>query len=474
MPELLLALDAGTTGIRAMLIDPAGGVLGIDKQPIVSHHPAPGRVEQDAAALWATSQRVIAGAIAAAGRSIADVAAIGVTTQRASVVLWDRVTGEPVAPILVWSDLRGMQCYRDLRAAGFVAWPQAPSAKLPAALAIATNGVTRAAAGELCWGGVDAYLVARLSGGAVHATDLSNAWMTGYLDHQAGGWNHALLAHQGLPKALFPAIVDSWGQLGTTSALGCAVPLGAVIADQQAGLLAHDALGSGAYKVTYGTSAVLMASTGAVPASPHPTMPVEALGSVGGQTRFCVEGMVISAGSFIEWACGGLCLFESPAALAAAAASVADSGGVHIRPALVGLGAPHGRFDARGLIAGLGVTTTRAHLAHAALASIAYRIREIAAVIGTSGAMPVDGGIGASDTLLQLQADTLGRPVRRHSVREATAYGAAIGAGIGAGLLAESDLAGLARYDAEFMPAIGRDQADSEFSAWSAAIAVAA
>lgn len=473
MPELLLALDAGTTGVRAMLIDPAGNVLGVDRQPIASRHPAPDRVEQDGAELWTLSQRVIAGAIAAAGRRIADVAAIGVTTQRASTMVWDRASGEPVAPILVWSDLRGLQNYRDLRAAGFTAWPQVPSAKLPAALAMIDGGTARAAAGELRWGTVDAYLVARLSGGAVHATDLSNAWMTGYLDAD-GSWNQALLAHQGLPEAMFPVIVDSWGALGSVSALGNPLQLGAILADQQGGMLAHDALGSGACKVTYGTSAVLMASTGTAPASPHHTMPAEALCAVGGQPRYCVEGMVISAGSFIEWACGPLGLFENPAALAAAAASVADSGGVHIRPSLVGLGAPHGRFQARGLIAGLSMGTSRAHLARAALASIAHRIREIASIIAPSGPLPADGGIGTSDILLQLQADTLGRPVRRHAVREATAYGAAIAAGIGAGLLREADLAGFARYDAEFRPQISRERADAEFSAWAAAIAVSA
>ncbi|MBW8297303.1 FGGY family carbohydrate kinase [Sphingopyxis sp.] len=471
MPELLLALDAGTTGARAMLVDPAGTVLGVDKRPIASHFPAPGLVEQDPAEVWNICRAVIDGALAAAGRGIADVAAIGVTTQRASIVLWDRTTGEPVAPMLVWSDLRGMEEYRSLRARGFTAWPQVPSAKLPAAIALSGRDP-----GDLQWGTLDCWLTYRLSG--AHVTDASAAWLTGYYDYANGaGWDTALLAHQRLPAAMFPAQVASWGAIAQSApaVLGARVPITALIADQEAAMVAHGALGRGEWKATYGTSGVLMAGTGDAPQAIHNSMPAEALVFVGGRSRFCVEGMVITAGSLIEWLCNGLGLFASPAAMEAAAASVADARNVVVRPSLAGMGAPHGKFEARGLIAGLSFADGPGEVARAALQGIAFRFREIAEVIAAAlpvpEALPVAGGLSASDTLLQLQADALQRPVRRHAVREASAFGAALAAGMGVGLLDESDLTTLARYDAEFLPKVGSDEADAAFARWQTAIA---
>lgn len=474
MPELLLALDAGTTGARAMLVDPAGVVLGIDKRPIVSTYPAPGLVEQDPAGVWDICRAVIAGALAAAGRTMADVAVLGVTSQRASVVVWDRHTGQPVAPMLVWSDLRGMDAYRDLRAAGFTAWPQVPSAKLPAAIALSGKP-----AADLQWGTLDSWLVYCLSGGAAHVTDISCGWMTGYFDYAGGGgWNPALLEYQRLPESMFPALVESWGPIAWTApaALGAVVPITALIADQQAGMVAHGALERGAWKATYGTSGVLMANTGDQPMAPHFSMPAEALAFAGGERLFCIEGMVITAGSLVEWMCGALGLFASPSVLEAAAASVADSGGVIVRPSLAGMGAPHGRFEARGMIAGLNLGSGPAQVARAALQGIAHRFRDIVDVIEKAlpvlEALPADGGLSASDTLLQLQADTLQRPVRRHAVPEGTAYGAALAAGLGAGLLDAADLSAVVRYGREFHPAVTRDQADAAYAAWRAAVDV--
>lgn len=470
--HLLLALDAGTTGARAMLVDPAGAVLGVDKRPIANHFPAPGLVEQNADAVWDICRAVIDGALAAAGRGIADVAAIGVTTQRASVVLWDRATGEAVAPMLVWSDLRGMNEYKRLRAAGFTGWPQVPSAKLPAAIAMSGRDPA-----TLQWGTLDSWLIYRLSG--AHVTDASAGWMTGYYDYaRGGGWDAALIDHQRLPTSMFPAQVESWGTIATSNpaVLGARVPITALVADQQAAMVAHASLERGAWKATYGTSGVLMAGTGDVPETIHSSMPAEALAFADGRPRFCIEGMVITTGSMIEWLCGGLGLFASPAAMEAAAASVGDAGGVVVRPSLAGMGAPHGQFEARGLIGGLSFADGPAQVARAALQGIAFRFREIADVIAAAlpvpEALPVAGGLSASDTLMQLQADALQRPVRRHAVREASAYGAALAAGMGAGLFGTGDLKRLARYDAEFLPKIGRDEADAAFARWRDAVAV--
>lgn len=476
MPELLLALDCGTTGARALLVDPAGTVLAVAKQPIPSSFPAPGRVEQDGEQVWAICRAMIGQALVQAGRHMRDVAAIGVTTQRSSTVLWERATGRPVAPILVWSDLRGMERYKQLRAAGFTLWPQVPAAKLEATLDLVPDGFARMERGELCWGTLDSYLIYRLTGGGAHVTDIGSAWLSGYIgypDHP--GWSPALIAHQGLDARLFPAIADSWGPLGTCdpALFGVRVPVTAVMADQQAGMLAHGDLSAGAWKATYGTSGVLMASTGGQAISPHRTVPIQAMTRLGGEISWCVEGMVITCGAFLTWLCQEMGMFPDAASLSAAASAVPDTRGVVVRPSLQGLGAPHGRFHERALISGLDAGAGRAHVARAALQGIAFRFREIARTVAAMPGLtvpdhlPVDGGASASDMLLQLQADALGLPVRRHRVREATAYGVAIAAGLGVGLLSAGDLPRFARYEAVFLPRVGLDEAEAAYQDWA-------
>lgn len=476
MPELLLALDCGTTGARALLVDPAGGVLATAKQPVASLFPAPGRVEQDGEQVWSICLSVMGRTLEQAGRHMRDVAAIGVTTQRSSTLVWERATGRPLAPVLVWSDLRGMERYKQLRAAGFTLWPQVPAAKLEAALEMVPEGRTRMARGDLYWGTLDSYLIHRLSGGGAHVTDVGSAWLSGYIDYpDRAAWNRSLIAHQGLDDRMFPAIADSWGPLGMGDAgvLGAPVPITAVIADQQAGMLAHGGLAAGTWKATYGTSGVVMASTGTRAISPHRTVPVQALAKVDGELSWCVEGMVITCGAFVTWLCRDMGMFPDAAALSAAAASVPDTRGVVVRPSLQGLGAPHGRFHERALIAGLDAGGGRAHVARAALQGIAFRFKEVADTIAATPGLavpdhfPVDGGVAASDALMRMQADALGRPVRRHAVPEATAYGAAIAAGLGAGVLVPADLPRFARYATEFTPAMGRDEAAAAYQAWA-------
>ena len=482
MPELLLALDVGTTSARAMLVTPAGEVLGLEKRPVVTLFPGPGRAEQDGEAIWATLMDAVAALFAGAGRAVADVAAIGVTTQRAGAVVWDRATSEPVAPIVVWSDQGSVERSKEIMAAGFPCWPQFPSAKLEALLDRIADGRGRAARGEILFGPIDSWLVHKLSGGAAHITDLSGAWLTGYLDFAVPTqWNAGLLDFQGLPDAFLPRITDSWGALARTAPniFGRTIPITALIADQQAGMIAHDALGEGAWKATYGTSAVLMASLGAAPAMTHRAMPPAAMLRADGAPLFCVEGMVISAGSFIEWLCGPMRMFASPVEFVLAARRGRPDSGVFVVPALQGLGAPHSRLDARALIFGLSPQTTPEEVAAATLAAIACRVREIAEVLGdlpgaaARASLPVDGGLAADPAFLQLQADLLGRPVRRHAVREATVYGAALAAGLGAGLIDPAGLADFARYDLDLAPEISRDEADATFHRWQFARALA-
>ncbi|MDQ2860494.1 MAG: FGGY family carbohydrate kinase, partial [Pseudomonadota bacterium] len=331
MPEHLLAIDVGTTTARAAVFTAAGVVEGLSREPLTSRAPKPGWLEQDATRVWRATRRVIVNALVRAGRAPADVAAIGVTSQRTSIVVWDRATGAPLTPLIIWSDLRGADRARELLAAGFFLAPQQAAAKLEAVLA----GV-EAPRHRVAWGNIDSFLIFKLTAGAVHVTDRSQAWPTGYLDLGTMGWNRALIAHQELDESMFPRLVDTWGTIGVTAAkvFGAAVPITADVADQQSALIAHGE-SAGVAKVTYGTSATLDLSTGGEFIFRSPTAPPFVLSRVAGKTRFCLEGMVLSAGGALDWlrsACrlGGHARFE------ALAASVPDAAGAAFLPALNG------------------------------------------------------------------------------------------------------------------------------------------
>ena len=464
----------GSTSARALCVDPDGSVRGRAREPLVSLHPEPGFAQQDIDAVWSAVQRVLADALADARVRPDDVAGLGVTTQRSSVVLWERAGGAPVAPMLLWSDLRGSARAEELVAAGFPVTAQTAASKLEAALALAGDGRARMAAGELCWGTLDSYLVYRLTGGRAHVTDRSCAWPTLYLDFATRNvWNPELIAAQGLDVGMFPEIVDTTGAIAETDArvFGAAVPIAAVIADQQASVLAHGPPSRGRWKATYGTSAVVMTCTGEILGLAAGTTPM-IHSSTQGETQYCFEGMVPTAGALFDWLAGDLGLLTSPAQSAELAGSVADTAGVFVRPSLQGLGAPHNDWSQRGLIGGLSAAATRAHIARAALDAVAFRVREI---VDTIEAVPnlqvpetldVDGGASENPYLMQRQADVLQRPLRRHRTRDATALGAAMAAGIGIGRLRPDDLGALAAYDETFEPRRPAAAVDDEFEEW--------
>jgi len=471
MPELILAIDVGTTSTRAAVMTPNGAIVGRAAAPLRSAYPAGGRVEQDAGGVWRATRRVMAGALGAAGRSACDVAAIGLTTQRASAVVWDRRTGAPLSPLVVWSDLRGATRAGELNRAGFMLAPQQAATKLEAVLA----GVTVRKA-EIAWGNIDSYLIFRLTAGAVHVTDRSQAWPSGYLGFPDLEWNLRLIDHQGLDPAMFPTLVDTWGPIGMTAAgvFGAAVPVTAVVADQQSALIAHGSA-AGTAKITWGTSATFDLATGSAFTFPGPAAPPLLVSSNGGETQWCVEGMVLSAGAALDWlrrtcGLGGHRGFE------ALAAQAPDAAGAAFLPALQGLGAPHGDPTRRGALTGLTSAVGRPQLARAGLEGLAFRAREVVEhVYGLLGAGPpeilgVDGGLTANRLLLQVLADLLGRAVRPHAVAEATLLGAAMCAGRGAGLLTEADAAALVRFQPPVTPRIGADESAERFAAWSAAV----
>lgn len=475
MPELLLGLDAGTSTVTACLFTPDGALTAQASARVRSTSAAPGRLEQDAASVWRQALAVIRRSLALAGRTPADLAAIGVASQRTSAVVWDRSTGRPLTPLVVWSDLRGAARAAELQQAGFPIFPQQAAAKLEAMLAETPDAAALARQGRLAWGNIDSFLVWKLSGGALHVTDRSQAWPTGYLDLMTMGWNAGLLAHQGLDERIFPTLVDTWGPLGVSEALGAPVPIAAIVADQQSALIGHGAEAAGGGKVTFGTSATVDVSTGPQFVYAGPAVPPFVLSSAGGETRFCIEGMVYSAGSALDWARRSFRLGDH-ARFEALASSAPEAGGAWFLPAHQGLGAPYGDLARRGQLGGLTLATGPAQIARAAVEGVAGRVREVVDHIYGEAALPrpevlrVDGGLTASAVLMQAQADMLGLPVARHAVREATACGAAICAGRGVGLLGPADSRGFVRYDRTFEPAVTPDQAQAAFRAWKARV----
>ena len=471
MPELILALDVGTTSLRAAVFGLDGTLLAMDARRLHTQAPSPGRLTQDPASVWRGALAAIRGALTAAGRAAGDLAAMGVTTQRTSALVWDRATGRPASPLVLWSDLTGAERAAELREQGFFVAPQQAAAKLEAIVA----GAASAGAGALAWGALDSWLIARLSGGAAHVTDRSQAWPTGYLDLSTMGWNEALIAHQRLSPALFPRLVDTWGPIAETDRrlLGAAVPIAADVADQQAALIAHGAE-PGEVKATFGTSATLDLATGAELVLRDFATPPFVLSSVGGETRFCLEGMVYSAGAALDWLRAAARL-GSPQAFDALAASAPDAGGVWFLPALAGLGAPYADPARRGALGGLSLATSRAQIARAGLEGVAFRAREVFDHLhAVSGREPpevlgVDGGLAGSGVFLRILADALGRPVRRHALGEATAAGAALTAARGVGLISPAGVGGFVRYDPPVELRLSRAAADARFAAWKAA-----
>jgi len=471
MPELILAIDVGTTSTRAAVFSPVGAILGLSSAPLTSTSPAPGRVEQDAAKVWRATRRVMAGALRAAGRDGGDIAAIGLTTQRASAVIWDRKTGQPLTNMVVWSDLRGAGRAADLNAAGFMLAPQQSATKLDLMFAGLDEPTDR-----LAWGNIDSYILYRLTGGGTHATDASQAWPSGYLSFPDLGWNSRLIDHQGLDPAVFPRLGPTWGVLGESSSaiLGAARPISANVADQQSALIAHGDR-PGTAKFTFGTSATFDLSTGGDFTFPGPSVPPLLVSSVGGDTRWCVEGMVLSAGSAVDWLRSRFALGDH-AAFTTLARSVANANGTAFLPALQGLGAPHGEPGRRGALTGLTASVERGHIARAGLEGLAFRAREVLDHVYTlvdapePEALGVDGGLTRSSLFLQILADLTGRVVRRHATPEATLLGAAICAGRGAELLTEADLAAWRRFDPTVEPSISSDESDTRIAAWRAAV----
>ena len=487
MPQFILALDQGTTSSRSILFDADGVPVATAQREFTQHFPRSGWVEHDAEEIWATQAATIAEVLARANASPEAVAAVGITNQRETTVLWDRATGRPVAPAIVWQDRRTADACEQLKARGLEAEvtrrtgllldPYFSGTKLAWLLDNVPGARERAEHGELAFGTVDSWLVWKLSNGARHVTDVSNASRTLLLGLASLDWDDWMLDTLRIPRAVLPQVVPSSLRADAPQAvLGRhTVPIAGIAGDQQAALFGQACFEPGMAKNTYGTGCFLLMNTGDAPLASANRL----LSTVAWQTtevRYALEGAVFVGGAVVQWLRDGLGFFDRSAEVEALAASVPDAGGVYLVPAFTGLGSPHWDAYARGTMVGLSRGTTRAHIARAALEAIAFQSAEVLLAMQRDAAHPllelrVDGGATANDLLLQFQADLLGVPVVRPRVTETTALGAAYLAGLGVGFWSSpATVAANWRAERRFEPAMSRDEAATRLARWGRAV----
>ncbi|MBL8403653.1 MAG: glycerol kinase GlpK [Dechloromonas sp.] len=486
--RFVLALDQGTTSSRAILFDRGGNIHAIAQQEITQHYPQPGWVEHDADEIWASQLAVARAVLRDNAIRPEQLAAVGITNQRETTVLWDRVTGQPLHRAIVWQDRRTAAICDELNAAGHAALfakrtglvldAYFSGTKLKWLLDHIPGARSRAERGELAFGTVDSWLAWHLSGGQAHVTDPSNAARTLLFDIHRRCWDDELLALLDIPPRLLPRIVDSSGPIATLDSrwLGCTVPLAGIAGDQQAATFGQACLEHGMAKNTYGTGCFLLMNTGDQPMTSRHRL----LSTVGWQRRerttYLLEGSVFMGGATVQWLRDGLGLISSSAEVEALAASVPDNGGVYLVPAHAGLGAPHWDPQARGALFGLTRGSTKAHIARAALEAIAFQSADLLAAMEKDAGHPlselrVDGGAARNDLLMQFQADLLGVPVVRPRVTETTALGAAYLAGLAVGFWQdEAELAALWQAERRFAPNMPETRRAALFGEWHRAV----
>jgi glycerol kinase len=482
----ILALDQGTTSSRAIVFDESGAIRGSAQQEFRQIFPQPGWVEHDATDIWATQSGVMHEALAKANVGARDIAAIGITNQRETTVVWERATGRPIANAIVWQDRRTAGVCDELRAAGHEAFIAAKTGlvidayfagtKLKWLLDHVPGARERAARGELAFGTIDSWLIFQMTGGRVHVTDASNASRTLLFDIRGGDWDDDLLALLDIPRSVLPQVVASSGVCAETTLDGVRVPIAGIAGDQQAALFGQACLTPGLAKNTYGTGCFLLLNTGTNAVASHNNLLTTVAWKRGDRLDYALEGSVFIAGAVVQWLRDGLQIIRSAADIEALAAGVADNGGVYFVPAFTGLGAPHWDPYARGSMFGLTRGTTGAHMARAALESIAFQSADVLDAMQkdagiTLSELRVDGGAAANDLLMQFQADVLGVPVVRPKVLETTALGAAYLAGLAVGYWkSDADVAANWRVDRRFEPAMPRARVAELRGKWAQAV----
>ena len=485
--RFVLALDQGTTGSTALVVDPDGAVRARGYAELPQHFPQPGWVEHEPAQIWATTGRALGQALAASGIAPAEIAAVGITNQRETAILWERASGRPIGNAIVWQCRRTAALCDRLRAegaepelrrkTGLVLDPYFSGTKIRWMLDHDPSLRPRAERGELCFGTVDSWLLWQLTGGRVHATDPSNASRTLCYDIHALAWDEGLCRLLGVPMALLPEVKPSAGVFGETVAgpLPAGIPVTGIAGDQQAALFGQACVEPGMAKNTYGTGCFALLNTGARAVASAEGLLTTVAWTVEGATAYALEGAVFIAGAAVQWLRDGLGIIKQAAETEALARSVADTGGVYLVPAFVGLGAPYWDPYARGTVVGITRGTTKAHLARATLEAIAYQSRDVLDTMRRESGVPlttlrVDGGAAANDFLCQFQADVLGVEVLRPAVTETTGLGAAYLAGVGAGLWKIRDLGGRWKLERKFTPAVSEAARDGAYAGWRRAV----
>ncbi len=484
----ILSLDEGTTSARAILFDRDTRPLAMESEPIECRYPNPGWVEQDAEQIWQAQLGAARRTLARAGTAADGIAAVGITNQRETTIVWDRRTGAPIAPAIVWQCRRTAgfceAVARDGHAAriaertGLVIDAYFSASKIRWILDHVPDAQRRAEAGELAFGTVDSWLIYRLTGGCVHVIDRSNASRTMLLN-LAGVWDGEMLSLFGVPRPLLPRVTGSAEVVGVTNAaaLGAEIPIAGIAGDQQAALVGQACFRPGLSKNTYGTGCFFLMHTGDRPVHSRNRLVTTLAASPGPRPEYALEGSVFIAGAAVQWLRDSLGLVKTAAETEALAASVPDTAGVYFVPAFVGLGAPHWKANARGTITGLTRAATAAHLVRATLEAIAYQTRELVDAMEADAGAPlaelrVDGGAAANDFLMQFQADILGKPVVRPANVETTALGAAFLAGLAAGVWSGvAEVESFWKIDRRFEPRLPASRREELYGGWKRAVA---
>jgi glycerol kinase len=484
----ILALDQGTTSSRAIVFAEDGSVRAQAQQEFRQIFPHPGWVEHDPEEIWSSQLNVARRALARAKLKAGDIAALGITNQRETTVVWDRKSGLPVHNAIVWQDRRTAAACDSLRQrgktkavrskTGLVLDPYFSATKLAWLLDSIPGLRLHAERGELAFGTVDSWLAWKLSGGALHVTDVSNASRTMLYNIHAGEWDDALLTLFRIPRSLLPRVLPSSHVYGTSAKkiFGAAIPIAGIAGDQQAALFGQGCHAPGMAKNTYGTGCFMLLNTGAEAVPSRHGLLTTCCAQRGRKSQYALEGSVFVAGAVVQWMRDGLGMIRASGEIEALAASVEDSGGVYLVPAFAGLGAPHWDAYARGTMLGLTRGTTRAHIARAALEAIAFQSAELLQAMQKDAGLQlkelrVDGGATANGMLMQFQADILGVPVVRPKVLETTALGAAYLAGLATGVW--KDVAAISRHwsaGRHFEPVMGRAEAEARKAGWSRAL----
>ena len=486
--QYILALDQGTTSSRAILFDRAGTIHAIAQKALTPLFPQPGWVEQDANEMWSSQAAVMTEVLARAGLSSTDVIALGITNQRETTIVWDRETGQPIYPAIVWQDRRttllcntlkqqGLETFfRDKT--GLVIDPYFSGTKIRWILDNIPNARHRAEAGRLAFGTVDSWLVWKLTQGKKHITDVTNASRTLLFNIRAGEWDRELLEALDIPRQLLPEVHSSSEVYAETSTdlLATAVPIGGIAGDQHAALFGQMCTTPGMVKNTYGTGCFMLMQTGESPVASRNNLLTTVAWCVDNRTQYALEGSVFIAGAVVQWLRDGLGIITSSSEVEALAASVPGTDGVYLVPAFSGLGAPHWDPYARGALLGLTRGSTAAHIARAALESIAYQSMDVLTAMEADAGirltqLRVDGGATVNNLLMQFQADILGVPVVRPKIAETTALGAAYLAGLAVGYWKDpGEIATQWQIDHVFEPALSQERREELRAGWTKAL----